>query len=736
MSELLRYYVSTKGSDGFSGLVEKPNAMGTDGPLKTVQAAIQKLTALRREGKFTKGAVEILVEPGIYSSPEPLVLGLESLGNPDLAIEIRKNGEGEARFVGGYNLTGAVPAGEKGIYKIDLTAQSYPAMQVKDLYCNGQRLRKARYPKYDAKNPYGAGWLFVPGKQVNIYQKGFGDPLQFKCSDPRPSTWSHMDEVELFVFPRFNWNSDIVPVKSYDAQTQTVTLARPCSQAIYPTDRFYFQNVREELTDPGEWYFDREHQVVYFIPPEDVDPATMTLTIPAADYVIKVEGEPLPANFSDGTYDQLDATSHAMVSMDWNSEPIGYVTFRNLTIECCNRAAFFNWHAHHIQVIGCTIRNTGEHGVMSLRGKHNRIAGCDIYDTGSMGVYMSGGFRDPHQGFYRDCYSEIDNNYIHHVGRIRRGTCVIDILGVGIRVSHNLIHDCSRTGIHARGNRNVIEYNHIRHVNIETSDAAAINMCDRELSNHDSKIRYNKIHDVLGLHLSEGKWEPRHFTFGIYLDDFTSGVDIYGNLIYRTPRGGIFIHGNQDVRVFNNVVLDADKDMLFLRRWGRGLEFERLGTHGMSMTRNTYKHNIVASHNPNCAVYAVENCMNEDWEIDMKDNEFNENLIYNYNGPLRLWVCQDLGYDVYDRWFEDFSVWQAKGHDTDSIFADPMFVDPEHDDYRLKDNSPAYQFGFEPLPIDQMGPYESPERATWPIVEASGARETPVVIDYFHEPEE
>ena len=94
MSELLRYYVSTKGSDGFSGLVEKPNTVGTDGPLKTVQAAIQKLTALRREGKFTKGAVEILVEPGIYSSPEPLVLGLESLGNPDLTIEIRKNGEG------------------------------------------------------------------------------------------------------------------------------------------------------------------------------------------------------------------------------------------------------------------------------------------------------------------------------------------------------------------------------------------------------------------------------------------------------------------------------------------------------------------------------------------------------------------------------------------------------------------------------------------------------------------
>ena len=94
---------------------------------------------------------------------------------------------------------------------------------------------------------------------------------------------------------------------------------------------------------------------------------------------------------------------------------------------------------------------------------------------------------------------------------------------------------------------------------------------------------------------------------------------------------------------------------------------------------------------------------------------------------------QDLGYDVYDRWFEPFSTWQKKGHDVHSVFADPLFVDPEHDDYRLREDSPALKMGFSPLPIDEMGPYESVDRATWPIVEASGARETPVVIDYFRE---
>ena len=42
--------------------------------------------------------------------------------------------------------------------------------------------------------------------------------------------------------------------------------------------------------------------------------------------------------------------------------------------------------------------------------------------------------------------------------------------------------------------------------------------------------------------------------------------------------------------------------------------------------------------------------------------------------------------------------------DRHSIIADPLFVDPEHDDYRLKPESPAItKLGFKPLPIDQMG---------------------------------
>ena len=45
------------------------------------------------------------------------------------------------------------------------------------------------------------------------------------------------------------------------------------------------------------------------------------------------------------------------------------------------------------------------------------------------------------------------------------------------------------------------------------------------------------------------------------------------------------------------------------------------------------------------------------------------------------------------------------------------------DDYRLRPDSPALGLVFEPIPMEKIGPYESPDRASWPIVEAPGARE-------------
>ena len=52
----------------------------------------------------------------------------------------------------------------------------------------------------------------------------------------------------------------------------------------------------------------------------------------------------------------------------------------------------------------------------------------------------------------------------------------------------------------------------------------------------------------------------------------------------------------------------------------------------------------------------------------------------------------------------DFASWQAQGHDPDGIVADPEFLDPANGDFRLPDDSLAFDIGFIPWPVDQAGP--------------------------------
>jgi parallel beta-helix repeat protein len=75
---------------------------------------------------------------------------------------------------------------------------------------------------------------------------------------------------------------------------------------------------------------------------------------------------------------------------------------------------------------------------------------------------------------------------------------------------------------------------------------------------------------------------------------------------------------------------------------------------------------------------------------------------------------------------DEWASWQALGMDRHSVIADPGFLDPDHGDYRLRPESPAFALGFRPIAVEKIGPYADDLRASWPIVEAPGAREHPV----------
>jgi hypothetical protein len=71
---------------------------------------------------------------------------------------------------------------------------------------------------------------------------------------------------------------------------------------------------------------------------------------------------------------------------------------------------------------------------------------------------------------------------------------------------------------------------------------------------------------------------------------------------------------------------------------------------------------------------------------------FGRNLYWNASGAPVLFGNKAL------------AEWQAGGQDTNSIVADPLFVDPAHGDFRLRPGSPARQIGFEPWDLANVGP--------------------------------
>jgi hypothetical protein len=66
-----------------------------------------------------------------------------------------------------------------------------------------------------------------------------------------------------------------------------------------------------------------------------------------------------------------------------------------------------------------------------------------------------------------------------------------------------------------------------------------------------------------------------------------------------------------------------------------------------------------------------------------------------------------------------YAEWQAMGFDRESVVADPLFVDPSREDWRLRPGSPATALGFVPIPFERIG--IRPPRGEEQIPRRSGA---------------
>jgi len=451
-----------------------------------------------------------------------------------------------------------------------------------------------------------------------------------------------------------------------------ITLAgKGASYKIIAGNRFFVQNVFEELDSPGEWYLDRESATLYFWPPDD-NLAQSEVVVPVLESAVHTTGSP-----SKNSY-------------------LRHVRVAGFHFQAYRSTAVNLQAAQHCTVAKSVFTNIGTLAVTIGSGSsNNRVVGNDITDTGLSGVTVRGGPGNL-----------VSNNHIHHFSVILRNQSGISIRGRANVVSHNLIHDCPRSGITFSGADNLMEYNRIHHVNFEACDSCIIGMyCGGSYAKAKERmgntVRFNFVSDSIGYCMrSPGHWVSPCHTYGIRMDDLTSGVTVYGNIMARTVSGAVQIHSGKQNVIENNILVDGlGSQICFSNSLAAFKKIES------DMSDNRFVRNIVYYSDPKARLFAIGG-----WTEKMIAQS-DYNVFYN---PAKAFLISRLPGTRPD---ESFAKWRELGYEAHSIVADPLFVDPSKDDYRLRPDSPALKLGFKPIPVEKIGCMPGPDRASWPVDE-------------------
>ena len=271
------FYVAPNGNDQWSGMLRQPTFTRKDGPFATLQRARDEIRKLRKE--HNSSDFKVLVSGGVYHLNETFVLGPEDSGTESRPLVIRAYGNERPILRGTRTITNFKPY-KDGIFRADLRGTNLSSNNIRQLFAAGKRQIPARFPNFDPKNPIGGGFLYVE-KAVEE-----GSKIKFMYRDGSINNWANPENAEVFIYPGPNYWNNILPVREIDRSNHIITLSQNASYAIRPGNRYYFQNILDELDSPGEWYFDRREGVLYYWP---IDGSSLeSVEIPVLKSIIEI----------------------------------------------------------------------------------------------------------------------------------------------------------------------------------------------------------------------------------------------------------------------------------------------------------------------------------------------------------------------------------------------------------------------------------------------------------------
>ena len=647
-------YVAPSGSDEAAGTQQAP--------LATLDAAKTRV----RQAKEKGDAVTVVFAAGTYFFSGPVAFSAEDSGTEAAGVTYKAADGAEVRFTGGREVKDWQPVTDaKILARLDADAKSH--IQVADLQAQGiTDLGKIPVQGFTIGVGQTEAELFYADRPMTIARwpnegflkiTGIDGMQKVKVDTDRIARWTEETDPWIFAYWHHDWAEICEPLAGVDPQ-QKLLLRTEKIKPIYgitpSRSRWYALNLLSELDTPGEYYIDRTAGRLYFWPPS-----------PGKSAVVSTTGSLIKA------------------------DNLSYVTFQGLTLECSRSTPISLKNGTGCKIVGCTIRNAGTRGLSVSGGTKHEVYGCDVYYCGSGGISMAGGERKT----LTPAGHNAENNHVHHYSRrARTYQTAITVSGVGNRIAHNLVHDGPHMALSASGNDHIVEYNEIHNVVEESGDAGAYYV-GRDWTQRGNILRYNYWHQIVGAEGLGG--------MTIYLDDQHCGHTIYGNLFERCSRP-VFIGGGDDNHVSNNVFIDCWRSEHIDSRglgWQKKATDDPKGELRTRLAAMPYQSDLWKQRYPNLAGIL------EDDPNTPKRNVFEKNV-----SAGGIW--DDIDKKIIE--FQTIRNNLAKDDDVEYV---KLYKDENGRLQRMhyKDPAAVRGIGFKSLPIDKMGVYEDPRRASWPV---------------------
>jgi len=476
------------------------------------------------------------------------------------------------------------------------------------------------------------------------------------------------------------WKDEISSLVSYDNATRELVWERPAAMQVRADDRYFLENVFEELKQPGQWYLDRASAKLYYIPFAGENMASTVLYAGEKERLLTIAGAENIA-FQGITFQNTAWT----MPDGGNAWGVPGMEFPQAAYDV--KPCVLVTGSNGVNFEGCKFDNIGATALKFGGNVHDSgVTGCEFVQIGGNAVFIHGDFGAPNSGI------NVTNNLIAHYGR--RFFCAIGVLNIHahhVEISNNEIFDGYYTGI-SSGWVWGYSANPTDYVTIENnliyqigqgwlSDMGGIYTLGQQPH---SVIRGNVIHDVAADPLQGG-----YGGWGIYLDEGSTGQLVEKNLVYNCGSQSFHQHYGKENLVRNNIFAFSKEGQIRVSR-----KEEHTGI--------ILEKNIIIGCGQPIYTSVVKGKFRDD-----------SNLYYNYKCPWFPFSITSDGRSGNTFWAR---VWKflaerryifamrCMGYYKDGVFCDPRFADAKNFDFTLAPNSPAItKLGFEPWDYNQAG---------------------------------